>query len=85
MKRTICDGCGECRDQFGWDSVSVPCHIAEKRHGYVDGNMNQVSGRTVDFDLCNKCANIVNTATFAALNELRRAHVRPTLPEASCK
>ncbi len=59
--KTYCDACGK---EGSINKFQYLCHItsmAEGTHmnGFVDNDMNQVSGRNDSIDLCNKCYNSV--------------------------
>lgn len=70
MIRMTCDRCGREQNPVDFQHFEVPCHIAEPRgHGYIDRELNPVSGRLVAFDLCNACSNLVYTAAFRVINE----------------
>lgn len=61
MRTVTCDACGE-NVNGGTCSADFPIHLVEAArghvNGYVDGNGNAVSGRTVHFDFCNSCFNL---------------------------
>ena len=63
MIKYVCDRCSkESYDVY--NVVKFPCHIAEKKHGYIDVEGNEVSGRMVEKGLCNQCYNLVMQAAF---------------------
>jgi hypothetical protein len=51
--------------------VSIPCHLWSMKDscGYVDSEMNAVSGRGDEIDLCQKCYNIAWEAFVRAINQ----------------
>lgn len=61
MRKAFCDACGVDLEKQAPNTMNVPIHIIEgvKGHvnGFVDRSGNPVSGRTVNFDLCNSCFN----------------------------
>ena len=66
MRKVFCDSCG--KEAVVFRVINFPCHIAEEgRHGYVDREWNEVSGRDVPYDLCSACANKVWKAAFEAV------------------
>ena len=67
MKRYFCDSCGI--EKKALNRVDVPCHLNSLagKCGYVDEDMNSVSGRTETLELCNKCKNIGYGAMLKAL------------------
>lgn len=70
MIRMFCDRCSRELCPTSFQHFEVPCHIAEPHgHGYIDRELNQVSGRMVTFDLCNACSNLVYTAAFRVIHE----------------
>jgi hypothetical protein len=75
MTTINCDACGEkCIDYRG-TKFEIPCHIAERdkrgQRGYVTPEGEFTSGRTVEFDLCLKCSNIVYSAAFDRIKSLK--------------
>jgi len=65
-----CDRCG-CEMDHPQNTISLPIHIVSKKHnvnGYIDAENNPVSGRKVEYQMCNKCANIVYQAAWNALS-----------------
>lgn len=76
MKWITCDACGKdsSATDYEWNKIELPCHIADpnlKGRGYIDKDGNQCSGRLVDFDLCNKCANKVHDAAYAMIQTIK--------------
>ncbi len=73
MKMTYCDACGA--DASVGASVGVPCHLYSKRSalGYVDRDMNRVSGRSDHLDLCNACLNRAYSAMVDKILEIQRS------------
>lgn len=72
MIRIFCDGkdCGkELSDRY--NKVEVPYHITRpiSEAGYVDNDMNRVSGHTVSYQLCNECSNRFYYAAFDSVFE----------------
>jgi hypothetical protein len=65
MIKHFCDRCGvESKDNHSLNPVSILCHLAEvdkrdKVNGYSDSDGNAISGRSVTFELCNRCYNKV--------------------------
>jgi hypothetical protein len=60
MRKVYCDSCqDEIVNSRGSNTVGVPLHALSQNHlhGYVDSDNNSISGRIVDYDLCNKCFN----------------------------
>jgi len=45
------------------NKLSLPCHVVEGS-GYIDRERNLVSGRMIDYDLCQSCFNTLMTATY---------------------
>jgi len=64
MKKVICDACGA--ELTRANSFVFLVHL---KHGtkYVDSDMNPISGRQEDVDLCNKCYNEVVGAAVSLL------------------
>ncbi|HLP41253.1 MAG TPA: hypothetical protein VK465_07075 [Fibrobacteria bacterium] len=80
MRKAFCDACG--KEIVGKaNHYSSPCHLVEKdkigKLGYVDVDNNPVSGRMVEFDLCNRCSNRVHGA---AAKELFAVQAASSLP-----
>jgi len=78
MIRYFCDVC-ECETN-DLNTFAYLCHIDNvvdgSMHGYVDGDLNLVSGRSVGVDLCNACYNEVAVPSVVKLRELTRS-LRP--------
>lgn len=57
--KQYCDACG--KESICRSSICIPVHLWSKRTetGYVDSDMNRISGRGDHVDLCNKCCNMV--------------------------
>lgn len=72
MIKKFCDACGEATTES--NGISIPCHLYSKRNelGYVDSNMNRVSGRNDVLDLCNACNNQVFSAAVEKLREIQK-------------
>lgn len=71
MKKIICDSCGTDK-RIDFHTVNIPCHICDSRNAsdkYTDNYGNQVSGRMVGFDLCQKCYNDFYLAAAKAINK----------------
>lgn len=73
MKTFHCDACkrkiGD-RDGIGVHTMMLPCHIAEPEGGqYVNREGDAVSGRLVEFDLCDRCFNGANEAAFSFITK----------------
>ena len=66
MIKIFCDGkgCGEELERY--NTVQVPYHVTRpvSEAGYVDNDMNRVSGRMIEYHLCNKCSNKFYYAAF---------------------
>lgn len=50
----VCDVCG---NSPAYNKFEYKIHLDNMSCGYVDSEGNQVSGRNVEVDLCNKCYN----------------------------
>lgn len=76
MRKCFCDACGdeiESRPNKAEILVHVVDMVDHKyQSAYVDNDGNHVSGRHVDFDLCNKCYNLVMVPAARKLRELQR-------------
>lgn len=75
MRTTFCDGCEKEVDRPA--ILSLQCHIVEGV-GYVDRDREQVSGRYVDLDLCQRCYNLAAATAYAVINS---AGARPSPQE----
>lgn len=65
MRKVFCDRCErDCSGKV--NVVSYQRHIVEGS-GYITREGDAVSGRMVDFDLCQKCYNEVSAAAYAKL------------------
>lgn len=70
--KCYCDCCAielkDCKNV-----IEIPCHIAEKiTHGYTEPRtLEPVSGRTVSFDMCARCTNLVFNAAFAEIEKIK--------------
>ena len=77
MMHFTCDSCGEKIESGNPNSVDFPIHVLEVArghvNGYVDGNGNPVSGRTVRFDLCNSCFNVAFNASMITIQAIQKS------------
>lgn len=74
MNLIFCDCCG--KETKSVNHFTYLCHLEDKSHtnGYVDNEMNRVSGRHVSKDLCNKCYNDVVSASVNKFLELKEKY-----------
>lgn len=78
MTKIFCDCCGS---EGRYDTIKIPCHIAErdsKRGDYVDNTGEPVSGRTVDYDLCARCTNRIYSVVMTIIHERAEEENRRT-------
>ncbi len=68
MTRVFCDRCQ--KETKTLCKVYFPCHLVEKKGPYVDKDMEPVTGRLVDKELCLKCYNVVIGAAFKAFEDV---------------
>ncbi len=74
MIKYLCDACGKEIKGRNGTSFSYLCHLDDSASfmgGYVDNDMNPVSGREVEKLLCNKCYNLVMRPAVEALKALQ--------------
>ena len=73
MKKTFCDACGS---ESSIKPMGIPCHLYSLRGqcGYVDQDMNRVSGRDDSIDLCSDCSNRVYSAAVEKLLDIQSRH-----------
>ncbi len=69
MRKNFCDAC-EKEIKSHLNVLKIPYHIVEQRRGYLDQDMIEVSGRSVDIEVCNACWNVAWRAAFAALKSI---------------
>lgn len=74
MTKHYCDACGkELVGSDGRMGIEIPCHHFDNTTlGYVDSDMNSVSGRTVGKDLCNKCSNQIYSKAVEELQRIQK-------------
>lgn len=71
MKKMFCDGCG-MEVKTNLNVMRFSCHNVEgDARSYITPEGEGVSGRTVPFDLCQKCFNRVESAAVAKLREIQ--------------
>jgi hypothetical protein len=73
MRKVYCDKCEEDITDKNINNVKFKVHfrdiLKESLHpGYTDGEGNYTSGKTIGFDLCNKCYNEIMYPAFQALS-----------------
>ncbi len=73
MRVTFCDACGS--ESSGTCRVAIACHLYSMAGnlGYVDGDMNRVSGREDVLDLCHKCYNHSVSKMVAEIRKIQQA------------
>lgn len=71
MKKTFCDVCG--KETKNVNQINIPCHLYSHSAslGYVDSDMNRVSGRVDILDMCNACNNRVYAAAVEQIRLLK--------------
>ncbi len=67
MIQYTCDCCGKVMTPFEAKGIDFPCHICEEKIGYLDKDMQSVSGRTVEYHMCSTCYNKVWSAAWKEL------------------
>ena len=76
MRTVTCDACGADVDN-GTCSASLPIHLVEATRGhhsgYVDKDGNPVSGRTVNYDFCNRCFNLSFSKTLEVIQSIQKS------------
>jgi len=67
MVRYFCDICGKEKDQL--ISCNIPCHLWSFRGkaGYVDNDLQPMSGRYDSLGLCRQCHNIAYSSMVDTL------------------
>ena len=68
-KKCFCDACGVETKRY--KIIAIPCHLMTDKCGYVNNDMDPVSGRDEQYDLCEKCINIVYGAAAKALRAMQ--------------
>lgn len=70
-----CDRC-TIKSENAMNKISIPVHITLEPSsvdgfhvGCIDDNFNQVSGKLVDFDICNKCSNELYSRMYKDIKE----------------
>lgn len=71
MIKRFCDACGkELLGSDGRMGIAIPVHHLQPGcDGYVDNNLNAISGRDITLELCNGCSNRIYSK---AVEELKR-------------
>jgi hypothetical protein len=69
--KIFCDACGADSADAGRNRYEYLCHLDTTKMGFCDRNLEPVSGRTIEVDLCNKCYNIVVAPSVAALKKIQ--------------
>ncbi len=74
MIKVLCDACNsERKHEEVYKKFTVACHLVEpSSKGFINRDGVQVSGRTVDYDVCPRCYNVVLGAAVAKFNELQK-------------
>lgn len=67
--KTFCDACGKERSVNKFSYLYHIDDVISGKLGYVDSELNAVSGRIIEVDLCNECYNFV---LVSAVEELKR-------------
>ena len=61
MITITCDECKATVTSVNYETMQIPVHIVDTVNGtvsgYADGDMNPVSGRSEDYELCRPCYN----------------------------
>jgi len=69
--RKFCDACGKEMETSTNTQFSYLCHIAMPGlGGYIDKNMDAVSGRFESADVCHKCYNVIYSAAYETFNSI---------------
>lgn len=73
--KIFCDACGK---EGASNKYTYLCHIIDiiegNCNGFVDNDMNRVSGRKYEIDLCNKCYNQIVTPSIKKFKEIQKEH-----------
>lgn len=82
MIKRFCDACEKEMKTSNSGTFAVKVHLLDSNlsmGGYVDRDLNPVSGRMENLDLCNACYNLIMGAAVAKLVELQA--LRPSEKE----
>lgn len=77
MTKTFCDACGkELKHHQSVFGFSYKVHIDDMANGniggYVDANLNQISGRDENCEVCISCYNKIMVPAFRILKDIQK-------------
>lgn len=88
MQQYTCDVCGEVI-KGSRNTYTGPCHLLDEKlrgkAGYTDQENDEVSGRMVTYDLCNKHSNEVHGEAARKFFELKSKFKDKTIKKKSPK